>query len=98
MENTNHNNINKFDKSAYLGLLVGEQKYKRIGVAKQIIIISVKWLNENLGIENMLLSVYNSNIHALRLYQKLGFWRISDRGKNGLFMNFNINELKNNDS
>ena len=96
--NIKYDNINNLDKTAYLGILIGEQRYRKIGVAKQTITVSIKWLNENLGIENMLLSVYNSNIHALRLYQKLGFWRISDRGKNGLFMNFNINELKNNDS
>jgi RimJ/RimL family protein N-acetyltransferase len=96
--NIKYDNINKLDKSAYLGILIGEQRYRQIGVAKQAITISIKWLNENLGIENILLGVDNSNIHALKLYQKLGFRPIANKGKNGLLMNLNINELKNNDS
>jgi hypothetical protein len=73
MERTNHNNINKFNQSTYLDLLVGEQKSIKIGVATQTITISIKWLNENLGIENVLLGVDNSNIHAVKLYQNLVF-------------------------
>jgi len=96
--NIKYDNINKLDKSACLGMLIGEQKYKKIGVAKQTITISIKWLNENLGVENILLGVDNSNIPALKLYQKLGFRPIANKGKNGLLMNLNINELKSNDS
>jgi RimJ/RimL family protein N-acetyltransferase len=96
--NIKYDNINKLDKSAYLGILIGEQKYKKIGVAKQTITISIKWLNENLGVENILLGVDNSNIPALKLYQKLGFRPIANKGKNGLLMSLNINELKSNDS
>jgi RimJ/RimL family protein N-acetyltransferase len=81
-----------------LGILIGEQKYKKIGVAKQTITISIKWLKENLGLENILLGVDNGNIPALKLYQKLGFRPIANKGKNGLLMNLNINELKSNDS
>ena len=73
MEGTNHNNINKFNQSTYFGLLVGEQKSIKIGVARQTITISTKWLNENLGIENVLLGVDNSNIHTVKLYQNLVF-------------------------
>ena len=42
-ENNNHignikyDNINKLDKSAYLGILIGQQEYRNIGVASQII-------------------------------------------------------------
>ena len=96
--NIKYDNINKLDKSAYLGILIGEQKYKGVGVAKQTITISIKWLNENLGVENILLGVDNGNIPALKLYQKLGFRPIANKGKNGLLMNLNINELKSNDS
>jgi len=96
--NIKYDNINKLDKSAYLGILIGEQEYKRIGVATQTIVISIKWLNDNLGIENILLSVDNSNINALRLYQKLGFRSFANKTKNGLLMNLNINELENNDN
>lgn len=71
MERTNHNDINKFNQSTYLGLLVGEQESIKIGVARQTITISIKWLNENLGIENVLLGVDNSNIQTVEIYQNL---------------------------
>jgi hypothetical protein len=66
--NTKYDNRNK---SVYLGILISEQGYKIVGVARQIIAIPVRWLNENLGIENMLLGVENNNTHALRIHQNL---------------------------
>jgi len=93
--NVKYNDINK---SANLGILIGKQKCKGVGVARQTIIISINWLNENLGIENIFLSVNNINTFALKLYQKLGLRPIANKGKNDLLMNLNINELKSNDS
>ena len=95
MENIKHYNINEFDKSAYLGISIGKQEYKRVRVARQLITISIEWLTENLGIKNILIGVGGSNIHTLRLYQKLSFLHISSKGENGLLMNLSINELKN---
>ena len=103
-ENNNHignikyDNINKLDKSAYLGILIGQQEYRNIGVASQIIPISMKWLHEYLGIESIFLGVDNRNIHALNLYQKLGFKNFVNKSKNGLIMHLSIKELKNNDN
>jgi hypothetical protein len=73
MENIKHNNINKFDESSYLSILIGKLEYKKIKVARQLITISIEWLTGNLGIKNILLGVGNSNIHTLRLYQNLVF-------------------------
>ena len=96
--NIKYDYINKFNKSAHLGILIGELEYRRIGVATQTITSSIKWLNDNLGIENIILGVDNSNIHALRLYQKIGFRSFANKVENGLLMNLNVNELKNNDN
>ena len=76
-------------------LFTGKQEYKRVRVARQLITISIEWLTENLGIKNILIGVGGSNIHTLRLYQKLSFLHISSKGENGLLMNLSINELKN---
>jgi len=95
--NIKYDNINKLDKSAYLGILIGQQKYRRIGVARQIIPISIRWLHEHLGIESIFLGVDNRNIHALNLYQKIGFKSVENKGENGLIMQLSINELKNDD-
>ena len=103
-ENNNHignikyDNINKLDKSAYLGILIGQQEYRKIGVASQIIPVSMRWLHENLGIESIFLGVDNRNIGALNLYQKLGFKNFVNKSENGLIMHLSIKELKNNDN
>ena len=58
--NSNHIGNTKYDnknESVYLDILISEQGYKVVGVARQIIAIPVRWLNENLEIENMLLGV-----------------------------------------
>ena len=93
--NIKYDNINKLDKSAYLGILIGQREYRRIGVARQIIPISMRWLHEHLGMENIFLGVDNRNIHALNLYQKLGFKSVVNKGENGLIMHLSIKELKN---
>ena len=99
-ENNNHignikyDNINKLDKSAYLGILIGQQEYRKIGVASQIIPVSMRWLHENLGIESIFLGVDNRNVPALNLYQKLGFKNFVNKSENGLIMHLSTKELK----
>ena len=62
-----------------------------------LIPISIRWLHEHLGIESIFLGVDNRNIHALNLYQKLGFKSVVNKGENGLIMHLSIKELKNDD-
>ena len=96
--NIKYDNINKLDKSAYLGILIGQQEYRKIGVASQIIPVSMRWLHENLGIESIFLCVDNRNIGALNLYQKLGFKNFVNKSENGLIMHLSIKELENSDN
>ena len=102
--NSNHigsikyDNINKLDKSAYLGILIGQQEYRKIRVASKIIPVSMRWLHEYLAIESIFLGVDVRNIHALNLYQKIGFKNILNKGEDGLIMHLSLKELKNNDN
>ena len=93
--NIKYDNINKFDKKAYLGILIGQQEYRGIGVGREIIAISMRWLHEQLGIESIFLGVDKRNIRALKLYKKLGFKHVSNKGENGLIMYLSIKKLKN---
>lgn len=95
--NIKYDNINKLDKSAYLGILIGQREYRGIGVARQIIPISMRWLREHFGIENIFLGVDNRNIHAFNLYQKIGFKSVVNKDENRLIMHLSMKELKNND-
>lgn len=92
--NIKYDNINKLDKSAYLGILIGQQEYKKIGVASQVILVSMRWLHEHLGIESIFLGVDNRNTPALNLYKKLGFKNFINKGENGLIMHLSTKEMK----
>lgn len=92
--NIKYDNINKLDKSAYLGILIGQQEYRKFGVASQKLPLSMRWLHEHLGIESIFLGVDNGNIHALNFYQKLGFKNLTNKGENGSIMQLSIKELK----
>ena len=92
--NIKYDNINKLDKSAYLGILIGQREYRRIGVARQIIPISMRWLREHFGIEDIFLGVDNRNIHALNLYQKLGFKSVVNKDENRLIMHLSVKDSK----
>ena len=92
--NIKYDNINKLDKSAYLGILIGQREYRRIGVARQIIPISMRWLREHFGIEDIFLGVDNRNIHALNLYQKLGFKSVVNKDENRLIMHLSMKDSK----
>ena len=72
--NTTHIADIKYDnknRNIKLGMLISEQGYKIGDGARQIIAILIRWLNEKLGTQNMLLGVKKRNTHALRIYQKL---------------------------
>jgi ribosomal-protein-alanine N-acetyltransferase len=58
---------------AIMGILIGEETYRGIGVAKEVITSSSKWLSENRNIQEILLGVHLENISAIKAYKKMGF-------------------------
>jgi len=67
--NIKYDNIGILPKKATMGILIGDIKYRGIGVAKEIIEVTVSWLNENFNIENFLLVVGQNDDDALNLYR-----------------------------
>lgn len=88
--NIKYDNINILTKKATMGILIGDIKYRGKGVAKEVIEVTVSWLNENFGIENFLLGVDRNNDSALKLYTKLGFKEIDKIEPNGIKMLLDI--------
>jgi RimJ/RimL family protein N-acetyltransferase len=88
--NIKYDNINILSKKATMGILIGDIKYRGKGVAKEVIEVTVSWLNENFGIENFLLGVDQNNDSALKLYTKLGFKEIGKIEPNGIKMLLDI--------
>jgi RimJ/RimL family protein N-acetyltransferase len=62
---------------AIMGILIGEITYRGIGVAKEVITASSKWLSDNRNIKEILLGVHTENIPAIKAYENMGF-KVSD--------------------
>lgn len=62
---------------AIMGILIGEVTYRGIGVAKEVITASSKWLSDNRNIYEILLGVHLENVSAIKAYEKMGF-KVSD--------------------
>lgn len=62
---------------AIMGILIGEPKYRGMGVAAEVLIASGEWLQNHRNINQIVLGVDNRNNAAIRAYKKVGF-SISD--------------------
>jgi [ribosomal protein S5]-alanine N-acetyltransferase len=61
------------NRSAVMGILIGDKSWRGKGVGPEVILGSGYWLKDNLGIELMTLGVSVNNKMALKAYQKIGF-------------------------
>jgi len=69
IRNIKYDNIDILSKKATTGILIGDIRYRGKGFAKEIIKVTVSWLNENFNIENFLLGVDQNDDDALNLYR-----------------------------
>ena len=90
--NIKYGDIDILSKKAAMGILIGDIKYRGKGVAKEVIDVTVSWLNKNFGIKNFLLGVDQNNDVAFNLYKKLGFKEIGKIHPNGIKMLLDIND------
>jgi len=65
--------INSIEKYVVMGILIGDDKFKGKGIAKEVIYNTFVFLHEKLGITSMLLGVNIKNISAVKAYRKMGF-------------------------
>jgi|688.fasta_scaffold892256_1 ribosomal-protein-alanine N-acetyltransferase len=91
--NIKFDDINLLNKSATLGILIGDKKYRGKGVAREVIMASVSWLQDSYDIKTIRLGVNPDNLSALNLYLKLGFMIIEETKMGGYVMEAKINEL-----
>lgn len=83
--NIKYEPIDLVNKTATMGILLGEAKWRGKGVAAEVISTSADFLAKNLHIETIILGVDKGNIAAISAYNKLGF-EISVQTDHGLFM------------
>ncbi|MGL4363949.1 MAG: GNAT family N-acetyltransferase [Bacteroidales bacterium] len=68
--------IDKFDwigRTCELGILIGDKNYWGKGVGKEACSLVIQYAFHKLNFRKVLLTVYENNPAAIKLYQKLGF-------------------------
>lgn len=86
--NIKFHNINLNSRTAWLGILIGEKKFRNKSIGRQVIKLSTEFLFTNYGIETFYLNVDKNNKNAIRSYQKSGF-KISKIFSKEYFMTYN---------
>lgn len=66
------------DKSAVMGILVGEVSWRAKGVAGEVILASSNFLKSTMGILSIILGVEPENTPAIKSYEKIGFREFSN--------------------
>ena len=89
-------NIDLVNKSAWLGILIGDKDYRGKGIAREIITTSILWISQKYKIESIKLGVDPDNFIACRLYQNLGFEIIERSLSGGYIMEIRTENLNEN--
>ena len=88
--NIKYDPINVKDKTAVMGILIGESIYRGQGIAKIVIEGSAKWLKSELGINRICLVVDSANLSASSAYKKIGFNPVLKLNKDDISMQWDI--------
>ena len=90
--NIKYSNINQITKSAEMGILIGQTEWRGKNVGQEVILWSIKWLQDQFGIKKVTLGVDLNNLAAIKLYYRLGFIRVKHHGpkRNGMIMELTL--------
>lgn len=65
--------IDRVEKYAVVGILVGEKTWWGKGVTAEVFRVTARWLRDSHGIQEIVLGVMKDNLLARRSYEKVGF-------------------------
>ena len=71
--NIKYEPIDYANKTATMGILIGDKKWRGKGVANEVITQSAFWLKKKYNITTILLSVNTKNTVAIMAYKKINF-------------------------
>ena len=83
--NIKYEPIDLKNKTATMGILIGDKEWRGKGVASEVIKISGKYLKNNYGIKYIDLGVDKSNARAISAYEKINF-KIIEENNTGFKM------------
>lgn len=87
--NIKFDNINRNDSSCYLGIIIGDKKYRGKGYSKNIIFGAIKLLKKNFNIDYVYLGVNQNNMRARIAFFNSGFNFYKKKNKK-IIMRFNV--------
>ena len=79
--NIKYEPVNLQSGDATMGIMIGDESYRGIGIAKEAILSTSTWLQNNLNIKNIKLKVANTNNTAINVYESIGFHKIISLNK-----------------
>ena len=91
--NIKFHDLNFKNKSLWLGVFIGEKKFRNLGIASNAIKLISEYFFNEFGIENFYLKVDTKNIPAISSYKKSGF-NIIKKYKKAYLMKMNIKDFK----
>lgn len=71
--NSSFMNINQHDRSAEIGIFIGDKKFWNQGLGTEAMRLMTKHGFENLNLNRIYLHVYETNLRGKRCYEKAGF-------------------------
>jgi len=71
--NIKYEPIDFHNKTAVMGILIGNENWRGKGVAPEVIKSSSEWLSQQYDINKIILGVNPENTAAMRAYKKVGF-------------------------
>ncbi|MDA9648915.1 GNAT family N-acetyltransferase [Alphaproteobacteria bacterium] len=87
--NIKYEPIDHKNKSAVMGILIGNNNWRGKGVATEVIKASGHYLAVQYGIETIILGVYDSNKAAVSAYKKVGF-KVKEQNQNRIKMTWKL--------
>lgn len=91
--NGGFSNINHINKTAEVGLFIGEEEKRNIGLGTEALSLLVKYGFEYLNLNNIMLRVYSFNERAIKCYIKTGFKEFGRRHNTMTIKNITYDEI-----
>ena len=85
--NIKFENINLTDKTAHVGIMIGDKRWRGKGIATEALELSINWIYKNFQIKKIFLGVNKNNIFAIKVYKKCGFRIIKEKNNNYIMVN-----------
>lgn len=91
--NGGFSSIDHSRQTAEVGLFIGEEEIRNIGLGTEALKLLIKYGFEYLNLNNIMLKVYSFNERAIKCYQKCGFKEFGKRHKSICIKNTWFDEI-----